>query len=87
MSTHHQLLRDLCMLTSQLDELGGQRHHQSTAILNKPNSVTFSPVVGDDGQTVTSLGVPNPNLSCQATAGQQHPVTGQTLDVLQDRKT
>lgn len=55
--------------------------------MNQINIVTFSPVVWDDGQTVTSLGVPNPNLSCQATASQQHPVTGQTLDVLQDRKT
>lgn len=77
------------LLSSQLDKLGGQRrHHQSTEILtNQINIITFSPVVWDDGQTVASLGVPNPNLSCQATASQQHPVTGQTLDVLQDRKT
>lgn len=44
-----------------------------------------SPVVGDDSQTVASLGVPNPDLPGQAAARQQHPVTGQALDVLQDR--
>lgn len=47
----------------------------------------FSPLLWDDGQAVSSLGVPNTDLSSQAAAGQQHPVTGQTFYVLQDRKT
>lgn len=62
-------------------------------VLNFPSTRTqsldgvgASPVVGDDSQTVASLGVPNPNLSGQAAARQQHPVTGQALDVLQDRR-
>lgn len=53
-----------------------------------PTSTHWSilPMVWDDGETVSSLSVPHSDLSCQAAAGQQHPVTGQTLDVLQDEK-
>lgn len=50
------------------------------------DTVAFVPVFWDDGQTVTGLGIPDPNLSCQAAARQQHPVICQTLDVLQDRR-
>ncbi len=44
-------------------------------------------MVWDDSQTVTSLCVPDPDLTCQAAASQQHPVTGQTLDVLREKNT
>lgn len=39
----------------------------------------------DAGEAVSGLRVPYTHVACQATAHQQHPVAGQTLDVLRER--
>lgn len=48
--------------------------------------VCASPMVWDDSETVPGLSIPDADLSCEAAAGQQHPITGQTLNVLRDTK-
>lgn len=44
----------------------------------------YLPQVWDASEAVSSLRVPHTHVACQATAHQQHPITGQTLDVLRE---
>jgi len=54
------------------------------SVLGKSLCISL-PIVGYNSKTVSCLCVPHTDLSRQATAGQQHAITSQTLNVLRRR--
>lgn len=48
--------------------------------------LSHSPGLGDDSEAVSSLSIPHTDLSHQAAADEQHPITSQTFNVLRREK-